>query len=227
MKITILQTVVILLVFFCLCKFIVNSSLNLFFNKTLTNKKGHTENINNELKNKNELEESNFNEKIYDISSIRRENFNLIHVTYVHYLSNDKLTNENFKFFIDFAYNPCHERVFYTFLISVDSLGHFNLTEKLPKIIGERQFNKILKCSNCIKWDIKNDIMKYFLYNTMIIIIEKTPDLCALKNIFQTLFWKKIEKVFNFFFFINSTVRGPFLPNYWLKPWLKLILFKF
>ena len=219
MKTTILQFIVISLVFFCLCQFFVNSSINLFFNKTLVSKIGHAEKINNEFKIKNELEESDFNEKIYDISSIRPEKFNLIHVTYVHYLSKDKLTDENFKFFIDFAYNPCHPRVFYTFLISVNSLNHFDLKKKLPKIIGEQQFNKILKCSKILKWDIKDDILQYFLNNTMIIIIKKTPDLCALNNIFQTSFWKKIEKFFNFYFFINSTVRGPFLPNYWIKPW--------
>jgi hypothetical protein len=61
--------------------------------------------------------------------------------------------------------------------------------------------------------------------NTAIIIKNnKGSDICANVQMFKTNHWKRIKNYFKYFFFINSSVRGPFLPNYWTKPWWDIFI---
>ena len=47
-----------------------------------------------------------------------------IHISYVHYLdTHDKITIENFKFFLHFAYEPCNADVDFTIILNVNNLN--------------------------------------------------------------------------------------------------------
>lgn len=127
-----------------------------------------------------------------------------LHIAYIHFLeTKDQKSIENFKFFMDFAYEPCSNRIDYTFIFHTDSM-QVNIFQVLRKMFDDDGF--IDKLKYC-----KNTQFKYRL--------NKGSDLCAFKKLFASEYWNSRENDYQFYFFINSSVRGPFLPAYWTKPW--------
>ena len=57
--------------------------------------------------------------------------------------------------------------------------------------------------------------------NTRVILRQIRPggDLCAHADLVKSEFWRESKSKYAYYFFINSSVRGPFLPNYWLRKW--------
>lgn len=150
---------------------------------------------------------------------LSQNNSKINHVFYIHYLdSKDKLSIENFIFFMNFAYMPCHPHVFYTFVFNRDTI-ELDIMPDLLKLIGPKLMN-ILK--NCIAEDELID-RQFITKNTKIITrFNQGGDLCSLTEIMKTDFWINNEKLFHLYFFINSSARGPFLPNYWTRPWWEM-----
>jgi hypothetical protein len=149
--------------------------------------------------------------------SIRRKK-RLVHVSYVHYLdTKDKQTVENFKFFIDFAYSPCDQQVFFTITLNQDDVSK-NPREYLRSLLGLNVYEKLSRCLITANNIALNSKIKQ---NTQIIIRKNRPgsDLCAQVEFLRSEFWLSNEKLFKYFFFINSSVRGPFLPTYYFKRW--------
>ena len=141
-----------------------------------------------------------------------------IHISYVHYLnSKDERTTGNFKFFFNFAYEPCHSDVDFTITLNIDNLVSKN--EILNSNIFLNAFdndkallNRFISCSDSLN-----------LQRNTYIIVRKNKnggDLCANVDFFKSHFWMQNKNNYKFYFFINSSARGPFLPNYWLKKWL-------
>ena len=130
-----------------------------------------------------------------------------IHITYTHFLeSTDKLANENFKFFLDFAYEPCSKILDYTFIFNKNILKNVSkdaLYYELNSFIDYKIVKKMKSCKN----------------TKIIQRLNIGHDLCAIKEMLDSPEWKIAEKKYNFYFFINSSVRGPFLPSYWINEW--------
>lgn len=142
-----------------------------------------------------------------------------IHVIYAHYFdTNDKLSVENFIFFMNFAYLPCDPNVFFTIIFNRKSLSR-NLMDDLALMIGD---DLVSKLKNCISFE--GVFETKFKYNTKIITRQndRGGDLCTYIDYMKTDFWQNNENLFHFYFFINSSVRGPFLPNYWIRPWWEM-----
>lgn len=140
-----------------------------------------------------------------------------IHVFYVHYLdTNDQKTEENFKFFMNFAYSPCNPAIFYSVILNrVDTRA--NIAQILNKLLGKQLMQTLIRCfvrSN-------ETVTKDFYHNTRLIVRKNKPggDLCAFVELLNNSYWFQMEHLFSYFFLINSSVRGPFLPNYYLKGW--------
>jgi hypothetical protein len=145
------------------------------------------------------------------------ENKNLLHVSYVHYLdTTDAPTIDNFKFFMHFAYSPCDRRVFFTIILNQKDVKSRDAKKYLTELLGESLYTTVRRC--LIEADMNNSERR----NTQILLRENQPggDLCAQVDFLRSEFWLSNEKLFKFFLFINSSVRGPFLPSYFLKPWL-------
>lgn len=127
-----------------------------------------------------------------------------IHIMYIHYLeTTDEKSIENFKYFMDFAYEPCSKNVDFTFIFHTDH-EYIDVFKEIKKIIVDDDL--IYNIKNC-----KNTRIKYRL--------NEGNYLCAFIDILKSDYWKLIENVYQFYFFINSSVRGPFLPVYWTRPW--------
>lgn len=140
----------------------------------------------------------------------------LIHVFYAHYIeTNDALSVENFLFFMNFGYKPCEKGIFFTFVFNRDKFDS-DIINDLSKIIGEKLAFKLRECSIN-----DNTIELSSIRNTKIIVRknQKGGDLCGYVDMMKSQFWTKNENLFYYYFFINSSVRGPFLPNYWLRSW--------
>lgn len=116
------------------------------------------------------------------------------HVFYVHYLnSRDENTVQNFLFFIQFAYSPCNRHISFTFVFNTDRV--INVTEPLVYLLGQDAVVKMINCES----------------NTQIIARVNKPggDLCAHVEQLQSSKWMtKEEKKYDYYFFINSSVRG-------------------
>lgn len=120
-----------------------------------------------------------------------------LHIMYAHYLdSGDGNSIENFKFFIHFAYEPCHPDISYTFIFNVNNPQETNLIERLSGLVGKEAADKMNKCAQ----------------NTRLIVRQNKPggDLCAFVEHLKTDEWKAMETRFSYFFFINSSVRGDY-----------------
>jgi hypothetical protein len=144
-----------------------------------------------------------------------------VHVTYVHFINTkDLITVDNFKFFMNFAYAPCNPDIFFTIILNqIDASS--NVSSKLVDILGANLVDKVQKCSIDANFNESVSLTGTNPQNTKIIVRENKPggDLCAFVELMKTAFWINNEKLYNIFFFINSSVRGPFLPSYYLKPW--------
>ena len=57
--------------------------------------------------------------------------------------------------------------------------------------------------------------------NTYLIVRQNKDggDLCAHAEFVKSDFWLKNKNSYLYYFFINSSCRGPFLPNYWVRKW--------
>ena len=147
---------------------------------------------------------------------------NKIHISFIHYLNTgDQRTIQNFKYFFHFAYEPCHEEADFTIILNVNKVTFESLTTDSTifdnslflNAFGEDKnlLDKFKSCSNS----------GYPLRNTYFVVRENKAggDLCANVEFFKSDFWTKNKPNYKYFFFINSSARGPFLPNYWLKKW--------
>jgi hypothetical protein len=139
-----------------------------------------------------------------------------IQISYAHYLdTNDEPTIENFKFFMNFAHEPCHPDVDFTLIFNLDkTISIRSLFEtKLFRdaFSGTKHLEKFIACQ-----DERNSKR-----NTYVIVRKnkKGGDLCAFVDLIKSEFWIRYRSSYSFFFFINSSARGPFLPNYWNKKW--------
>jgi hypothetical protein len=144
------------------------------------------------------------------ILSLSKENFK-IHVFYVHHMdSKSEAVIENFKFFMHFGVNSCNSRVDYRIILNTNNIST-DFQAKIAEILNnDKLFSQINKCSN-VKL-IKN---------------LNTRDLCVHAEQLKSEAWKRDKKKYKYFFFINSSTRGPFLPNYWTEPSWKIFTNKF
>jgi hypothetical protein len=152
------------------------------------------------------------------------KNDRLVHVSYVHFLdTRDAPTVENFKFFMNFAYAPCNPNIFFTLIFNCKDMTG-NATQTLVDLLGSYLVYKLQKCS--IDEDQTINFRPTSFKNTKIVLRKNKPggDLCANVDNMKKQFWINNEKLFKYFFFINSSVRGPFLPTYYLKPWWEMFL---
>jgi hypothetical protein len=138
-----------------------------------------------------------------------------IHISYVHYLDTlDKITIENFKFFLHFAYVPCNADVDFTIILNVKNLNQ-PIFERdfFRNAFGNstRSMNEFQSCQNS-----HNPTR-----NTFLIVRQNKDggDLCAHAEFVKSDFWLKNRDRYLYYFFINSSCRGPFLPNYWRRKW--------
>jgi hypothetical protein len=138
-----------------------------------------------------------------------------IHISYVHYLDTlDKITIENFKFFLHFAYDPCNADVDFTIILNVNNTNQpIFERELLRNAFGNstRSMNEFKSCQNS-----HNPTR-----NTFLIVRQNKDggDLCAHAEFVKSDFWLKNRERYLYYFFINSSCRGPFLPNYWVRKW--------
>ena len=160
------------------------------------------------------------NKNIPKVSHAENEIRSKSHVSYVHYLNTyDVRTVQNFKYFFHFAYEPCHEEIDFTITINtVDKMLLSGKKDIFDEILIKNALNNDLR----LLTDIKScSNQKNPRRNTYVIVRENKPggDLCAHVDFFKSAFWVKNKLKYKYYFFINSSARGPFLPNYWLKKW--------
>ena len=140
-----------------------------------------------------------------------------IHISYVHFLHTvDMVTVDNFKFFMNFAYEPCHLDADFTIIINYEKSFSKTSTSDLDKLISSTFSNK----SDWEKFkDCQNGLNPS--RNTFIIMRENKDggDLCAHADFLKMEFWLENKASYAYYFFINSSSRGPFLPNYWTQKW--------
>jgi hypothetical protein len=138
-----------------------------------------------------------------------------IHISYVHYLDTlDKISSENFRFFMHFAYESCNTDVDFTIILNVNNTTQPLFERDLFRIAfnnSTRLMDEFQSCQN----------RKNPKRNTFLIVRQNTDggDLCSHADLMKSEFWKKNSYSYIYYFFINSTTRGPFLPNYWTRKW--------
>lgn len=134
------------------------------------------------------------------IDLIRNDQRKKSHTFYVHYLdSKDQNSVQNFLFFVQFAYSPCNPRMFFTFVLNTDR-EMMNVTEPLVHLLGHDVVFNMIKCES----------------NTQITARINKPggDLCAHVEQMQSTKWMTTEeRKYDYYFFINSSVRGTVLMN--------------
>ena len=129
-----------------------------------------------------------------------------IFISYVHKIdTNDEISHENFRFFMNFGLLQCDDRVHYRIILNTLYV-YFDLWEQVGKILNDDDLiGKIKKCAN-IEFIKRLNVLG--------------TDLCGHIEIFKNQTWKNLLlNQYKYYFFINSSVRGPFLPNYWTEPW--------
>jgi hypothetical protein len=142
-----------------------------------------------------------------------------IHVTFMHDMdTNEQVTIDNLKYFLHFAYKPCNKEVDYTFIFNKKITNQFSsknyavygLTQELKEYLGKIIDLNLIKCSDTDEID-ESTLFITDSYNG--------GDLCSYTYYIKTRWFVRKKFRYEFFFYINSTVRGPFLPIYWKKPW--------
>lgn len=147
---------------------------------------------------------------------------NVYHIAYNHYIDSAvQETTDNFIFFVKFAYEPCNPEMHYTFLLNLDNTNK-DIYERLYQMLGMDLVNKIKQCL------MDNHASRINNKNTRIIVQKNWRDVefCGYVKHFDSSYMKDHKSFYKYFFFINSSARGPFLPNYWLKPWFISIFIK-
>ena len=145
----------------------------------------------------------------------------LIHVFYVHHIDTSSAeTKGNFKFFMNFAYAPCVPNVFFTLIFNRDDTSR-DINEVLKIHLGESLSSNLIKCIIKENGPIDTNSNSSIRANTKVISRqnEAGPDLCAIVETFRLPFWTNNLNLFSYFIFINSSARGPFLPEYYFKKW--------
>lgn len=129
------------------------------------------------------------------LSASKGDPFKII-VMFCHYVSrqNDRAL-DNMWFFLRFGVKLNDTRVDYAFVFTSDDPV---LEEQQRQVLLP---NQVREASN---------VVQYFVSN-------HGSDLCGFAQAFER---HKILTKYKYFFFFNSSVRGPFLPNYWTDPWL-------
>ena len=124
-------------------------------------------------------------------------------VQYVHPVDTEnEIIKENFRFFMTIGVLPCHPSADFRIILNTKS-ENTNVYEKLGPLLNDTDLVKDLKrCKNI-----------NFLLS------QKKKGLCAHSLQFKRSEWKREKLKYKYFFFIDSTLRGPFLPNYWTQPW--------
>ena len=139
-----------------------------------------------------------------------------IQITYAHFLdTNDEPTIENFKFFMNFAYEPCHQDVDYIIILNLEK--SFNLKSIFENQLLHNAFDDIDLFQKFVSCQDEKNLNR----NTYLMLRKNKDggDLCAFVDLIKTEFWTNIRSSYSYFFFINSSARGPFLPNYWNRKW--------
>ena len=140
-----------------------------------------------------------------------------IHIAYVHYLdTTEENTAENFRFFMHFAHEPCHSDVDFTIILNV------NKPSTVDSILDSRIFRRAFSDIDHLERFKSCQDASNPRRNTHVIVRGNTPggDLCAFAQLFkQADYWTLSKSTYEHFFFINSSARGPFVPNYWLRKW--------
>ena len=149
--------------------------------------------------------------KTFELSSSKKDADPKTFVSYVHFIdSNSEAVIENFKFFMNFAVQPCDSRVDFRVTLNTNNIS-MNLIAKIAKILADDKLMSLINnCSNVV-------IIKNF----------NTRDLCVHAEHLKSEAWKRDKQKYKYFFFINSSARGPFLPNYWTEPWWNIFTNKF
>ena len=135
--------------------------------------------------------------------------------TNLHYLDTlDKITIENLKFFLHFAYDPRNTDVDFTIILNVNKTNQHILERDLLRNAFGNSARLIDEFKSC--QDSKNPTR-----NTFLIVRQNKDggDLCAHAELVKSDFWLKNRDRYDYFFFINSSARGPFLPSYWIRKW--------
>ena len=141
-----------------------------------------------------------------------------IHIAYVHYLNTrEEPTIENFKFFMHFAHVPCNSEVDYTIILNLNSDVYRQISNVYDLDLFKNAFSgrdHLEKFKSC-------ESNENPLRNTYLVLRENRDggDLCAFSDMIRNEFWLKTKAMYTYFFFINSSARGPFVPNYWLRQW--------
>ena len=141
-----------------------------------------------------------------------------IHIAYVHYLNTrEEPTIENFKFFMHFAHVPCNSEVDYTIILNLNSDVYKQISNVYDLDLFKNAFSgrdHLEKFKSC-------ESNENPFRNTYLVLRENRDggDLCAFSDMIRNEFWLKTKAMYTYFFFINSSARGPFVPNYWLRKW--------
>jgi hypothetical protein len=151
-----------------------------------------------------------------------------IHIAYVHFLdTSEHSTVENFRFFMHFAHYPCNSEVDFTIILNMAPSSYAQRSNIYNLDLFKKAFNSeehLEKFKSCESHNAANPMR-----NTYLILRENRDggDLCAFADmIAHEKFWQKSKSIYKYFFFINSSARGPFLPNYWLRKWYEILLVK-
>ena len=139
-----------------------------------------------------------------------------IHISYVHHLDTNGIeTKDNFKFFMHFAYEPCRNDVDFTITLNINSDNANN------SIFERDAFKNAFYDSNHLNMFKSCQDSQNPKRNTFLIVRENKDggDLCANVDLVRSESWLKRKDNYMYYFFINSSTRGPFLPNYWLRKW--------
>ena len=138
-----------------------------------------------------------------------------IFISYVHYLDTEKWrTIENFRFFMHFAHEPCDPEVDFIIIINMDESYSMPIFEQ--KLFKDAFSDD--KHLETFKW-CQNERNPH--RNTYLILRQNKDggDLCANVDFLKSDFWLKNKQAYSYYLFINSSARGPFLPNYWTRKW--------
>ena len=111
---------------------------------------------------------------------------------------------------MNFAVQSCDSRVDYRIILNTNNIN-VDINSRVAEVLADDELiNQIKKC-----------------HNVLIIKNKNTKDLCAHTEQLRNASWKLDKQKYKYFIFINSTPRGPFLPNYWTEPWWKVFTNKF
>ena len=119
-----------------------------------------------------------------------------------------------------FAYEPCNPDVDYIIILNMEKSYNKPIFEQQLFIESFRDVTHMEKFRWC--QDTRNPLRNTYL------VLRKNKDggdLCANVEFLKNDFWIKSKSSYMYYFFINSSARGPFVPNYWTKKWYFLFRF--